>query len=171
MNRRTGYTLVEILVVATVGTAVFGVTIGVLYLLKEAQVTAQERFASGRAVSRLAEAFRDDVHGATTLERLSGQGSGEKGVAWYLDIPPDTTVEYRFSPAAVERTQSIGYATVRETYRLPAGTMASLKPAGGTGSIVTLRIEAAPPQGSVKWQPVVVEAVLGLDRRAGEREP
>ncbi len=174
MRKPDGYTLVETLVVATVGTAIFGVTIGVLYLLKEAQVAAFERTISGRTVSRLAEVFRDDVHRAAKIERRAGQAPGAEEAVWRLAIPPDTVVEYRFSAAAIERTESTeptGSTSFRESHRLPAGTVATLEPAGPPGAIVTLRIEPAGRQPELKWRPIVIDAVLGLDRRVGEPAP
>jgi hypothetical protein len=174
MRKPDGYTLVEILVVAAVGTAIFGVTIGVLYLLKEAQVAAFERTLSGRTVGRLAEVFRDDVHRAAQIERPAGQAGGADEAVWRLAIPPETVVEYRFSATAVERTESTesaGSSSFRESHRLPAGTAATREPAESPGSIVTLRIEPAGRQPVLKWRPIVVDAVLGLDRRVGEPAP
>lgn len=171
MRKPGGYTLVETLVVATVGTAVFGVAIGVLYLLKEAQVAAFERTVSGRTVSRLAEVFRDDVHRAARVEQRAGEAPGADEAIWRLAIPPETIVEYRFSAAAVERTESAGSDSFRESHRLPAGTVATLEPAGPPGAIVTLRIESAGRQPELKWRPIVIDAVLGLDRRVGEPAP
>ncbi len=63
-RRRRGYSLVEALVVMTVGTALLAMAMSVLYLLKETQVQARQGLVDGRTVVRLADQFRDDVAAA-----------------------------------------------------------------------------------------------------------
>jgi prepilin-type N-terminal cleavage/methylation domain-containing protein len=61
---RRGYTLIEMLVVLTVGSAMLGIGIGMLHLLMRAEQSGRDRVHRSGAAMRLAEQFRADAAAA-----------------------------------------------------------------------------------------------------------
>lgn len=112
MHRR-GFTLVEMLVVLTIGTVVAGVSIGALHLLMRIERTGRDHVPRARTLMRLAEQFRDDAGMALD------QTAGEK--QWRFALPDDCSVTYRALPGEVRREEHKSGKPVRqESFILPA---------------------------------------------------
>lgn len=164
MRSRNGFSLVELLIVMSVGTAMLMVAMSVLYLLKETQNNVRQRLASGRRVTRLADQFRDDVHDASRVERVPNETSSSTETIWRFTIQPDTVVRYEIGDDEVRRIRTTGDRKIHEDYRLPAGVRASLLSPASESSITTLRFETADPGGE-GTRPIQIDAVLGFANR------
>ena len=57
MKPRRGFSLIEMLIVISVGTVLLMVAMTVLYTLKETQSKARQRLTEGRMTARLADQF------------------------------------------------------------------------------------------------------------------
>ncbi len=164
MRVRRGFSLVELLIVLSVGTAMLMVAMSVLYMLKETQVNVRRLLTEQRMITRLADQFREDVHTATGIERVSDDASSSDAATWQLTIKPDTVVRYELRDREVRRRRIIGDDASHDDYRLPAGVRATLGPPVRGSSITALRFEVTDATAPVA-RPIQIEAVLGLANR------
>jgi prepilin-type N-terminal cleavage/methylation domain-containing protein len=168
MNPRRGVSLIELLVVISVGTVLLMVAMTVLYTLKETQSKSRQRLTEGRVTARLADQFRDDVHAACRMERLPDEPASPGRIVWQLAIDPDTFVRYEIQDRAVRRVLITGDARIHEDYRLPAGLRAAIDGADADSGLATLRFETT-RTGGVPTPPVQVECLLSFARRLSPR--
>ncbi len=164
MRSRRGFSLIELLIVLSVGTAMLMVAMSVLYMLKETQVTMRQRLTEGRMITRLADQFRDDVHAASRIERVSGEAPSPDKAVWQFAVGPDTVVRYEVGDGAVRRARLAGTDKIQEDYRLPAGMIATISGAEGDSALAALRFAARDPN-VVQRRPVQIEAVLDFANR------
>ncbi len=163
MRFRRGYTLVELMIVLTVGTAMLMIAVSVLYLLQKTQGNLRQRLSAGRSVARLADQFRGDVHAASRIERGTDKAA-PAAVVWNLDISPDTVVVYQLRAAGVRRVQIASSGRIQDDFPLPPGMGATITAPEGPSTLAVLRLEAGDVSAG-RSRPVVIEALLGLDRR------
>ena len=164
MRRRRGYSLVELLIVIAVSTAMLMVAMSVLYMLKETQDNVRQRLTSGRMTTRLADQFREDVHMASRIERLPSDEAPSQNALWQLAVPPDTTVQYEIGDGRVRRVQARNDERIQEDFRLPPGINAELVPPKGRSTMAVLRFEKIDAE-SVGARPVQAETILGFTNR------
>jgi prepilin-type N-terminal cleavage/methylation domain-containing protein len=164
MRSRRGFSLIELLIVLSVGTAMLMVAMSVLYVLKETQVTMRQRLTEGRMVTRLADQFRDDVHSASRIEPVPGERPSPDQTVWQLAVGPDTVVRYEIGDGAVRRIRLSDTDKIQEDYRLPAGMNAAISGGEDDSALAILQFAAADPN-VMQQRPIQIEAVLGFDNR------
>ncbi len=163
MKSRRGFTLVELLIVLSVTTAMLLIGTSVLYLLKQAQVNTRQRLGFERNVTRLARQFREDVHRAGAMERLPKTPNSPNVVTWSLAMEGGMAVHYEVQAGSLRRVQTADTTNLHEDFRLPPGTEASIEGPAAKTPWATFRLDVTDPT-TAKMRPVHVEAVLGLDR-------
>lgn len=162
-----GFTLIEMLVVITLGAIVLGLCVMLTQSLLRLNRAGQARLTEGSALGRLSRTFRDDVRSA--LEANTDPGGDAKGPARLtLTMPDRQTLEYRFEGNAllrlgrvegevdrVDRFHLPGRATIRPEVRDDQGQ-----------TFVCLILDSPPdPRSRSALRGTRIEAVLGLDRR------
>jgi len=157
MKPRHGYSLIEVLVVVTVGSAVMAVAVGVLHLVLSAEQACRERLNHCRMVANLSEQFRQDGHAAVRFSTAP----------WTLDLGPDHMVQYRRETGLLVRTETLaGRLQKHEQYPIPAGVRVSVGAEGESRQIVTLAIEPEPDRPlEAGCKEIKVAAALGMSRR------
>ncbi|WP_161604401.1 prepilin-type N-terminal cleavage/methylation domain-containing protein [Roseiconus nitratireducens] len=109
-RRRRGFTLRELSVAMTVGSAVMMVAVGSLHRAFDWASIARDRRHDDQTVFRLTQQFREDVHRASDAE-LTDQ-------TLKLTLPSDTSVVYEAGPEGLVREQTRQDQRVRqEAYR------------------------------------------------------
>lgn len=163
---RRGYSLVEMLVVIGVMSAVAGVAVGILHSILSVNHAARQGLIEQSALARLAETFRADARAA---DELTGGKSGK----WELKRSDGPSVEYRLEADRLTRRgqTSAGGPTV-EDFLLPKGAAVTIekmnqKDVGGA-AMLTLTVEPGTaddgrPRSATRG--LRVEAQLGRDRR------
>lgn len=193
MRIRRGYSLVELMIVLSVGTAMLMVAVSVLTMLKQTQDRVRRRLISERRITRLAQQFRSDIHLAIRMERVPKEASssktGESDVSeaggrtdsadrpappraglpvatecWQLAMAGGEAIRYEFGDGQVRRVHAKDARTTHEDYRLPTGVHAVLTPQEAGSTIALLRFEPE-EVGVMGPRPICVEAVLGFDNR------
>lgn len=164
MNSRRGFSLIELLIVLSVGTVMLMMAMSVLYMLKETQVNMRQRLATGRTITRLADQFREDVYAASRIERVSGETPSPGTTVWLFSVGPDTVVRYEIGDRQVRRVRLTGSDKIQEDYRLPPGMSATISGAEGDSALAALRFEATDPNVAPP-RPTRIEAVLGFANR------
>lgn len=167
MKSRRAFSLVELIIVLSVGTAMLMLAMSVLYMLKQTQVDMRQRLTDARTITRLADRFREDVHAASRMERVSGEASTPDTVVWQFTCEPDSVVRYELTQHRVHRSQTAG-KTIHDDYRLPAESRVVIRPPEPASSLVELRLEAADAT-TADFRPIQIEAVLGLANRHSAR--
>jgi len=123
--KKRGYSLVEMIVVISIGSVLATLAVTLLGTLLRASGTLNEQIHGIATVRRMAEQFRDDAHAALRVENLPKEGENPV-VGLRFQLAPGRTVTYEFPPKVVERTERIDDAVhARETFFLPPGTNAS----------------------------------------------
>ena len=164
MRVRRGYSLVELLVVLSVGTAMLTVAMSVLYMLKETQINVRQRLTVGRMITRLADQFREDVHAASGIERMSDERLLPGTAVWQFTLNRETVVRYELGNHEVRRARITGDGKIHDDYRLPAGLRATLRSPEPGSSVTTLRFEVADAT-VARARPIQIEALLGFANR------
>jgi len=164
MKRRGGFTLIEMLVVITIGAALAGIAVFMLYALTISHDTGREHLEYCRTVNRLSEQFRGDVH---SMQKTSADGK-ETEIDLLPEAANDVKVRYECLDGRVDRRELQGEKTVRqESYMLGPDMEASIKTqADGDATIIGIAI--SPKQQTEKFYravPVRIEALLGRDWR------
>jgi type II secretory pathway pseudopilin PulG len=181
MTPRRGMTIVELLVVIAVQSALLALMAGLFAVLYQADRHGRAQIEAATWLEALGDAFRRDVRAATPRGASSadsvappkGATGGESAAAaatpalLVLELPDGRTVRYTIETGGVARVESRGQQTLRrELFRLPAGARATVESAEDAGMpLVRLVVESqrkpssAPP---VRWQ---FDAMLSRDRR------
>jgi prepilin-type N-terminal cleavage/methylation domain-containing protein len=163
MNRRA-FTLIEILVVITVGSVLMGVAVVMLAALLKSEGSSRRHLEYCTILNRLDDQFRDDVHAAAKAT------PGERGEALELVMPEPGAklVRYRFEPGEIVREESEGEKILgRESFTLPEEVSAKFEQKQeGESSMLILRVEPkAIDGGKIHYPASSIEAVLSRDRR------
>jgi prepilin-type N-terminal cleavage/methylation domain-containing protein len=162
MHPRRGFTLIEMIVVITVGSVLMAVGTGILCLLLKSERLARDDFHAGTSVARLAEQFRQDAHAAVRAPRNLDPDSCR------FQLPRQRRVVYLFKPGMVSRTEWAGNEVLvrQECYDLPAAVQARAEAsADAPPAAVCLLLEQ--PGGG----PLRVEAAVGRDLRFTKKSP
>jgi prepilin-type N-terminal cleavage/methylation domain-containing protein len=120
MNRRRGFTLVEMVVVIATSGVLLGVAVSLLCALQRGEAADRQQNRRSTAVGRLAEQFRADVHAAIGDRPATDQDAGAE---WRFDLSDQRSVVYRAIPGRVVRTEMRAEKLERrESYVLPPET-------------------------------------------------
>jgi prepilin-type N-terminal cleavage/methylation domain-containing protein len=175
-NHRRGFTLMEMLVVITVGSALLGTTVATLVTLHRTNGTFNDDVHSIAAIHLLARQFRDDAHAAINTAALEDKD----GVAGRrFEMAPDHVVAYEFRGGVIDRIETVGgIVQSRDSFFLPTGSVASTAAAANADAgIVALVIVPATPPASAsvptrsRYAAMRIEAVLSRDHRFARLEP
>ena len=162
MNRRRGFSLIEVLTAITVGSVMIGVAVGMLYTLWRAQGVAREHLHHRTVLSRLDEQFRRDVHAAVTL------GQDDATAAWTFVRAPGHTVTYRAESGGLVRVETAGEEPPRqERFALPPGMIASIEVDSETSPAIVSLLVAPAAESNVEpgRRMARFEAALAADHR------
>ncbi len=164
MNRRKGASLVELLAVMAVGSAVVGVAVAMIHTVLRTESAVRERLETRAAVSLLARQFRSDAHEADGFGPAGGEPSSLDS-PWQFTIAPDHQVRYTPQPGRILREERIGgELPKREMFRLPQETSAVFERVLEHGNVVTLRLSPA-AQTPESGRALRIEAWLGMNNR------
>ncbi|MBC8353048.1 MAG: prepilin-type N-terminal cleavage/methylation domain-containing protein [Planctomycetes bacterium] len=160
--RRTGFTLVELLVVLTVFTfllASVALAIGTLF---RAQGELQNELAQATVASRIAAQLRADAHFATSAEMIE---EGDVDIV-RLVLPNATKVDYATHPRRIIRTVTTSESeTHREVFSMLEGTTTSWDISTETPVFITMTMSYRSPElreGVARPRQSRVEASVGF---------
>lgn len=157
---RRAFTLIEMIVVLTVGSVLTGIAISLLVVLLRAEQTGRDHVENNTVIRCLADQFRRDVHAATKRPEINGHG-----VVRFATAGP--VVQYTIDGRDVHREKIMADKSVgrREEYRLPKNWAATVETdAAATPAVV--RLTLAPQDAALRSaHEIRVEAVLGRDFR------
>lgn len=120
--RRSGFTLIEMVVVMTLMAVILSVSVGAIGLFMRMEGDGAKHLSQASTWFRLSHEFRTDVHAALDAPRTEEENA--ENVSLELSLPDDLHVVYRATDGAVERVASRDGKTLRtERFRLPPGTV------------------------------------------------
>lgn len=158
--RRRGFTLVEMLVVLTIGTVVVGIAVGMLHLLLRTEQAGRDRVPEARILARLAEQFRSDVGAAVRQPRIAKAGE------WQFALAGDRVATYRTLPGEVQWDERTADKLVRqESYVLPSGYSATIAVQNKSTPTVASLVIADRGTPQTPGREMHITAVLGKDHR------
>ncbi|NUQ66622.1 MAG: hypothetical protein HUU20_29520 [Pirellulales bacterium] len=161
---RRAVTLVELLAVMAVGSAVVGVAVAMLHTVLRAEAVARQRLQTRAAVSHLARQFRSDAHAASRLTAV-GQDQPVGGPQWQFQLGPDRRVRYALEIDRLLREESIaGQIRKREAFMLPEETDLAIEPPSDGQAIAALRLFPR-PHARDGGRAIRIEAWLGMNHR------
>jgi hypothetical protein len=116
MKRRSGYTLVEVILVLTFGMILLGCGVRLLMLVFRLDRVEVARLSEETSQDRLARRFRDDVASATALRPPADLHPGRIELA----LPGGRRASYEIEKAALVRIETQGGKAIgREVYAAP----------------------------------------------------
>lgn len=119
MNRRSAFTLVEMLMTMTVGSSLMLLAIGLVHQSLSMSKLAKTRGDHDRSLAWLAQQFRSDSHLTSELISVSSVGMSMK-------LVDESVVTYQWNAPTVSREQSgPGRDTARESFRLDEACIAA----------------------------------------------
>ena len=110
-SRRKAFTLVELLVVMTVITAIFGVMLLTLHAMQKTSVKITDRTAEAAQQQRFAIQLRSDAHQADKASVRKADDKETADTILKLSLANDQFVEYRLTKDQVERRVLSGNST------------------------------------------------------------
>lgn len=174
-NSRRGVSLIELMVVIAIITALFSMVGVVFHRLFLSEQVAMRAALTERTVSRLADQFRRDVHAATAAQPEVDDGITrtfklmQSETEWVKDFP---TIVYSAREGEVIREQfgADEKPLSREVYRLPECRVSFPNQTEDVdGVMISLAIErqgstiTPQPQATRPWRSLVIEAFLSRD--------
>jgi prepilin-type N-terminal cleavage/methylation domain-containing protein len=162
--KRRAFTLIEMVAVIAVSSAIAGVGVVMLVALLKSEGSSRRHYELCKNLGRLDEQFRDDVHAAAAA-RLDASGCD---LELALPAPSKTLIRYQCQPREITREEIEGEKTLRrESYPLPEEVKTSLeRQTEGAVTTVILQIEPKEVVGSkIRYPSTRIEAVLAKDRR------
>ena len=161
---RRGYSLIEMIVVMTVGATMLGIAVTLLGALMQAERAGRAHIGQNGIFNRLADQFRRDVHAADGLVVVVENDAGES--AWRLNLGDGRSVWYVAGRDEIVREERKGRTVLRqESYRLPDDCGVTIA-ADASASPRIVRLTIAPTEASLRpGHEVRIEAVPGRDGR------
>lgn len=172
MIGRRGVSLIETLVLMTVGSTLMGIAVGAIHLLFTMDHNTRQRRQLQASEARLADQFRRDVHAALRLE--PGEASGQSWSVWQLELGADKRIQYQSEPGGLTRLEILQDKTTRrEWYPLMESSKVRLDmTSDGPIPIVSLRIASSEEPGNLfPPQSVRIDARLGANHRLDPAGP
>jgi Tfp pilus assembly protein FimT len=174
---RRGVTIVEVLIVITVASAVMGVAITLLHLLLRSERNHSREIRTTVTLSRLTDLFRQDAHAATKLA-VTPAGAGAAELKLAETSGPD--IAYTANEHVLSRVES-AQATIahRDQFHFPPGSEIRFEH-DESPSRARIVIEMAPrqpqampgrPGRAARGRTFTIEAAVGRDRRFARRQP
>ena len=155
---RRGFSLIEVLVVLTVGAVVVGIGVGMLHMLMRIEQTGRDRVPQAGILARLAEQFRSDVGAA--VRQAPGARQGE----WQFVMTGDRLITYRALAGEIRWDERRAGKPVRqESYVLPSGCSATITVRSEATAAVASLVIADNGTPLAAGREMRVTAVLGKD--------
>jgi type II secretory pathway component PulJ len=167
--KRRAFTLVEMVAVIAVSSAITGVGIVMLVALLKSEGSSRRHLEMSKSLTRLEEQFRADAHAAASA-KLGEQGDS---LELTLPAPSDVVIRYRCQPNEIAREEIAADKTVRrESYALPDQVNSSLdQTVEGPITTLIVQVEPKPVEGSkIRYPSARIEAVLAKDHRFQQPE-
>jgi prepilin-type N-terminal cleavage/methylation domain-containing protein len=155
-----GFTLIELLAVITSLSVLMGLCALTIQLLMRVSSEAQARRSASATLGRLAEQFREDVHGCDEAQLRPSAGLR-------LSRGPRFAISYEARDGRVERVESTGgQASRRETYALGKGGSAVFQSRddGPRRFLALLISQGTRPGRPDPARPIEILALVGKDR-------
>ncbi len=154
--RRSGYALIEVLVLISLVTVMLGLCAGIIHLLLKLDRGGRASSELAADLSRLATDFRVDAHAAVSIEKMT------------LKLPDGRTVEYLVRPGDIVRTLRQGDKVKHyDLYRRPTNADVRIESSrDGATTFASLVIDR-PLDGKEDslYRDFRIEAELGQDQR------
>lgn len=174
MKRRTGYSLVEMLVVMATGSIILGLSVGLVGLAMRNGHVGSDHLRRCTVLARLAEQFCDDVHAASAVDPVDNAPDDPDGSGWRFTVQRIRTIEYRRTAGELTRVEHFGQEIRRRDYfALPEDADVEVEIGKtSTSHMVSMVITTSTATGSGKSKKkqskklvLQVDAVLGRDHR------
>jgi prepilin-type N-terminal cleavage/methylation domain-containing protein len=161
---RRGYSLIEMVVVMTVGATMLGIAVTLLGALMQAERTGRAHIGQNGVFNRLADQFRRDVHAADGPVVAAKSKAGQP--AWRFDMVKGRSVWYIPGDEEIVREERIGHILVRrESCSLPEDCCATIT-TDAKASPPIVRLTIAPTDASLRpGHEIRIDAVPGRDHR------
>jgi prepilin-type N-terminal cleavage/methylation domain-containing protein len=157
---KRGHTLLEMIVVMTVGATLLGIAVCLMHLLMRAEQSGRTHADRYATIARLADQFREDVHAA------AGRPAAEGQTAWRLELAPDRTVRYAADSGEIAREERAGEKIVsREFYKMPDEYTASIAPDDAANPALVSLVVVLDSGSISKHREIRIDAAWGKDRR------
>ena len=162
-TRTAGHSLLEVIAVVSVASVVLGMVSMTLHMAARGRSVAIENAQYATTVTRLAVAFRSDVHRA-----VSSQLPGD-GALLRLRLSDQRTIDYQIEPAWIRRiVRRQDTVEHREAFALPADCRPQWESTGDDRPTVSLVLQrTAEAAGRDRWP----SAVLRIDAIVGTQPP
>jgi hypothetical protein len=148
-SRRSGVSLVETLVVMSVAGVMMGLAIKTIHLLLGAEHEATKSVRYAASVTRLARAFREDLHAARAVE-LPAAEPGKPGALVVSTAAGQIRYELGSHVATRVETAGTGEA-IRDAFYFPPGSRLQFAREGEPGLIrLTVEMPLSPPVAPTK---------------------
>lgn len=152
---RRGISLVELLVVMSLGAGLLTTSAVVLHRIMHSHGKTRNFLAASRSGLRLSEQFRSDVHHATKVTA----SDLDAPVVLRLQLGEARAIEYSHVDGTLRRTQLDGEKiTSREEYSFPAGSQLAIREQPSP-RLVSLSITSTPGDAGGPAQPGFATAV------------
>ena len=113
-SRRKAFTLVELLVVMTVVTAIFGAMLATLHAMQKTSVKITDRTAATAQQQRFAVQLRSDAHQANRATVRKSDDKDTQETILKLLMANNQTVEYRLGTDRIARRVLSGNSTTHQ---------------------------------------------------------
>ncbi len=165
LSPRRGKTLIEMLVLISVLSAILSVVAMTLVALFKTDRQILRDLDQATALARLSGKFRSDAHAASSCQI---------GQSCQLALPDGRVIHYLAAPREIAREIRRGEVVEhRDAFLLPSAAAVRFElPAESAGRLVRLSIAAAPDSDRAYLtaiRPAVIEAAVGLSKSQPER--
>ncbi len=167
---RRGVSLIEMIIVMTVGAVLMGIAVSLLLVLLRAEQGGRAHAERNESLQQLADQFRRDVRAADKTPKVVDVRD-EAGFVTLLIISGDRILFYDIAsetPGIVRREidANSGNALCRETYSLPNDSTAALAVIDADAKHPIVRLTIAPEDESLRAaQEIHIEAAASRDGR------
>ncbi|MBT6157641.1 MAG: hypothetical protein HOL01_12435 [Planctomycetaceae bacterium] len=176
-SRRCGATsLIEVIVMMSVGMVILGIAMTTIHLLLRAERHTTQAVWHNTTITRLSRVLRDDVHAVREAAVEADDDDGPANLV--LTADNDRRIVYTIEEHELKRTESIGETVKRRnSFFLPVGSSLQFAQVAGPPSVVRLEIERATIAGGTAKKTksstdeptarrtLTIESIVGRDHR------
>lgn len=170
-NSRSGYSLIELSTVLGVCSVLAGISVWLVHMSMQKTRDGQRHLAARKAVARLAETFRRDVHAAVSIAKDPAEenADAQNGPIWNLRLGSGNVVRYRLEPGRLVRDEfrpapsasaDTKTAASHGTFDLPPAAKLSISLEPPSAPRIASLLITAPGNKSVR-----IDAAMSIDHR------